>query len=235
MQYREAGLPHFPETWSVVTKASEEWERGQAVEEARRWMRKPPGKRLEWGTLGITSPWKPDWIAVIPMLADPGAEPWLVPSTLLQHIDKLVDGEQATLGKMVSAFRRQRGLSDLPSVTLDGLWGTALLHVKLEMVGRGSVGDMASIHTLASGESDKLLDAEEDELDDQPMDPERLMGWVVDGNFSMIRGRGWGVGLVTLAKYVQVAKLAKKEGGEPLVKVKNRDGRVFRLANIALA
>jgi ribonuclease P/MRP protein subunit POP1 len=63
--HREAGVGCFPEHFGGVCKAGEEWEEKKAEEEERRWKRKPPGKRAEWGKLGTRWPFRPDWESVM--------------------------------------------------------------------------------------------------------------------------------------------------------------------------
>ena len=64
-QYREAGMPCFPEHFGAVCAAGSAWERGKAEEEGGRWARRPPGKRAEWESLGTSSPFLPDWQGVM--------------------------------------------------------------------------------------------------------------------------------------------------------------------------
>lgn len=64
-QYREAGLPCFPEHFSAVCRAGQEWEQMKGNEEKERWARKPPGKRAEWSALGTTNPFIPDWVELM--------------------------------------------------------------------------------------------------------------------------------------------------------------------------
>jgi ribonuclease P/MRP protein subunit POP1 len=63
--YREAGKTCFPEHFGASCGAGLEWEEDKAREEERRWNRRPPGKRAEWGKLGTRWPFKPDWEAII--------------------------------------------------------------------------------------------------------------------------------------------------------------------------
>lgn len=61
VQYREAGAPSFPEHWGAICAAGAEWERTQAQEAQTRWLRKPPGKRPQYSTLGTRYPFRPEW------------------------------------------------------------------------------------------------------------------------------------------------------------------------------
>jgi len=64
-QYREAGLPSFPEQYGAVCCAGTTWEAEEASAAETRWLRKPPGKRPEYSTLGTQWPFKPDWPALV--------------------------------------------------------------------------------------------------------------------------------------------------------------------------
>lgn len=64
-QFREAGLPCFPEFWGDVCKAGRELAEGKGDEERRRWKRKPPGKRAEYGLLGSKWAFKVNWAEVM--------------------------------------------------------------------------------------------------------------------------------------------------------------------------
>jgi hypothetical protein len=63
-------------------------------------------------------------------------------------------------------------------------------------------------------------------------DPKKTIGYTVTGNFSLSRGCGYALATVSLKGYVHAAKLA--QDGDILVKVKNRDGRLCRLARLQL-
>jgi ribonuclease P/MRP protein subunit POP1 len=160
-QYRECGVPSFPEHYSDTCPAGSDWEEQKAKEERERWEKKPPAKR-QYSALGTISPWKPDWQAV---LSDPTGneeevemngrtgeiqQPWLFARPLLDHIAALVKASEpeSTLLKLANTFRSQRGLAILGEKLGDELYSTALVQVKVEMDGRGSPGDMAIIYAL---------------------------------------------------------------------------------------
>lgn len=62
---REAGVPSFPEHYSSVCNAAEAWEHQQSQDDQVRWLRKPPGKRPEFSTLGTRWPFRPVWKEVL--------------------------------------------------------------------------------------------------------------------------------------------------------------------------
>lgn len=64
-QSREAGVPSFPEHYGAVSAQGREWEAAKATEAQRRWDRRPPGKRANWGVLGTRWPFKPEWDEVL--------------------------------------------------------------------------------------------------------------------------------------------------------------------------
>jgi len=161
-QYRECGVPSFPEHYSDTCPAGSEWEGQKAKEERQRWEKKPPAKRPQYSALGTNNPWKPDWQAVlsdrlgdqeeVEMNGRTGEiqQPWLFTRPLVDHVAVLVKGfepEQVLL-KLVNTFRSQRGLAVLGEKLGDELYSTALVQVKVEMDGRGSPGDMAIIYAL---------------------------------------------------------------------------------------
>lgn len=171
-QHREVGVPSFPEHFGNTCRAGKEWEEIKAAEEKARWEKKPPAKRPQYSALGTGSPWVPDWTAV---LGGPDEEatmngsalptrPWLVTGPIrpfIKAICERAEGPQATLLKAVNAFRQQRGSPTLPLADAEGLYSTALLHVRLEVEGRGSPGDMAIIYGLSPDERAQWLVARE--------------------------------------------------------------------------
>jgi len=62
-------------------------------------------------------------------------------------------------------------------------------------------------------------------------DSSHTIGYTNTGNFSLSRGCGYALATVSLKGFVEAAKLGN---GEVLVKVKNRDGRLCRLAKLHL-
>lgn len=284
-QYREAGIPSFPEHYGETCRAGKEWEATKAAEERARWEKKPPAKRPQYAVLGTTNPWSPDWSAIINPQEDEEAalngdhkgvdtrQPWLLTGPLRPFIDSIwgrSEGPSATLLKIVNAFRRQRQYPTLTPNAADDLYASALLHVRLEVEGRGSPGDMAIIYALSIQERQAWLAAKDKDekygrADWDQDDPRRDMqkvsssrspldrtipklmivqlgesapnakhtiGYTSTGNFSLARGRGFALATITLKGYVELRKAAGPEG--VLVKVKNRDGRICRLARIEL-
>lgn len=61
VQHREAGVPSFPEHYGSVCPAGARHEDAKAKEGERRWLRKPPGKRIDFTALSVDYPFKPEW------------------------------------------------------------------------------------------------------------------------------------------------------------------------------
>ncbi|RXK39922.1 hypothetical protein M231_02856 [Tremella mesenterica] len=337
-QYRECGVPHFPEHWGGTCKAGIEWEEERAKEEADWWSRRPPGKRPEWSGLGIECPFKPKWSSIISQNGLPRNSPInlelsygpsgqnvtmevdntpviisnvdlrtdieveeeytnnpplpdqkdplpiiLLSPTLTPHLPRLqgVNGPEV-FQKMMMAYRTQRQMPILTKSVLGSLWDRTMLHVKVEMVGRGNPSDMAIIYSLDSEEREEWVKAysgalplsdhsiseqhstnrsenltsdivratslvppvistseitkqDEDveayngvlvddemtviekevkreermlQLGQEPMDHTKIIGWVLSGNFSLARGKGWGIGMISLKRYVNAVKVS---------------------------
>lgn len=173
--YREAGVHSFPEHYGNTCRAGREWERLKADEERGRWEKKPPAKRPQFSALGTTNPWIPDWEKVLApagndeeesLNGEPLVRPWSLSGPALRYIDALLSGKsepEETLLRVINAFREQRNMSTIPSSSTDGLYSSALVHVRLELECRGSPGDMAIIYSLSPDERERWLDAKEDD------------------------------------------------------------------------
>lgn len=171
-QYREVGVPSFPEHYGGTCRAGKDWEVNKAAEERARWEKKPPAKRPQFAALGTSHPWTPDWVSVLGSLDEEstinGSEtansPWLVTGPIRLHIDAICNrnkAPQATLLKIVNAFREQRGCPALQPTIAESLYSTAVLHVRLEVEARGSPGDMAIIYSISAKEREAWLSAKE--------------------------------------------------------------------------
>lgn len=182
VQYREAGTPSFPEHYGSVCLAGASWEEEQAVNAERRWLRKPPGKRPEYSLLGTKWPFRPDWNVVLSVSvmvfhelngqdapdsgpadsAQAQMQPWLVNPALSSYIaamDKEGLDVVDYLLRAVNAFRRRRSLEALPSRVAAELLSTAVCHVQVNMIGRGSPSDMAILYAVGGDERASWLQA----------------------------------------------------------------------------
>lgn len=141
--YRESGIPAFPQHYGHSCEAGIEWERLVAAEDQRRWLRRPPGKKIDNPT------WAPDWDKVLGLSEEEamnGQRPWLFPSTLGQYSHK---AEAA-----INAFRHQRSMASRTVSERSGL-----VHVQMEVEGRGSPGRMAQIYQLDRETRSKWVEA----------------------------------------------------------------------------
>ncbi|OCF60925.1 ribonuclease P/MRP protein subunit POP1 [Kwoniella mangroviensis CBS 10435] len=265
VQHREAGVSSFPEHYGQTCKAGREWEVKKGDKEKETFDRKPPGKRPDFGLMGTQDPWIPDWNEVMSnqsseesTLNDSGSgaasKPWLLPSPFTSHLTPNLN--PASLLKLLNAFRNQRSLAPLPSEKGRQLFDSALVHVEVNILGRGSPGDMAILCTLTKEERVKWIEAYEkgDQVDSGELSDlhklgevipsqDSVIGYTTTGNFSLSRGQGYALGAITLKSYIDLLKTAGqgdgheyKDGWEQkvLVRVKNRDGRLSRLAELKL-
>ncbi|WVF71156.1 hypothetical protein IAT40_005954 [Kwoniella sp. CBS 6097] len=302
-QHREAGIPSFPEHYGQVCKAGKEWGKMVADREKETWDRKPPGKRPEYPAMGIKSPFVPEWIELIsPTQGTPeetaingpqphsssssstssaSTSPWLVPTSIASHLSHTCS--PAKLQLILNIYRSQRGIPPLATTTISAerLFDTALVNVEINVLGRGSPGDMAHIYslpplssnsdgvlTVVAGERQKWIEAYEasdegfvgsgevSELhklgESIPLSDE-LIGYTSTGNFSLSRGKGHALASVILKGWLTAKAAAtaapvssfpsKDDGaavgtsrweGRCLVRIKNKDGRICRLAEIKL-
>jgi ribonuclease P/MRP protein subunit POP1 len=65
-QLFEADSPDFPFDYPLTVAYAREAELSEEVERER-WQKKPPAKRVEWGSVGTRSPWRADWEVVLDM------------------------------------------------------------------------------------------------------------------------------------------------------------------------
>ncbi|WWD17028.1 hypothetical protein CI109_101465 [Kwoniella shandongensis] len=254
VQYREAGLPSFPEYYGEVCEAGKKWEITKAETERERWSRKPPGKRVQWESLSTRNPFQPDWTEVIKGSKDgkdptpaQTIKPWLLTSPFTQHL-KLTTSADDILA-MMNAFRTQRKMPSLAKEKATELFETALVHVEINLLGRGSPGDMAMIYNLPADLRDEWIAAYErggliqagdisdlQQLGEVLPKEEEIIGYTSTGNISLSRGTGHGLGAITLKGYISLLEAAEKGNeewkGRVLVRVRNRDGRVARFCEI---
>ncbi|WVQ77825.1 hypothetical protein IAR50_007516 [Cryptococcus sp. DSM 104548] len=263
VQHREAGVHSFPEYFSGVCEAGNRWQEMKAAFEKETWDRKPPGKRVEFVKVGTSSPWEPDWDKLLngDTLAEEASlntpsptKPYLLPHPFSTHISPSLDPLQ--LLKQLNTFRRQRSLPPLPLTKAEALFNEAVLHVEVDVVGRGSPGDMAVICGLSGEERQEWIKAYEMEDDgfnlagevsqlqklgqDRPSE-QGLIGYTDSGNISLTHGQGHALGTITLRGYVDLLQAAATPAavqdsqqwhGKTLVCVRNRDGRVGRLGEV---
>ncbi|KAK8864663.1 hypothetical protein IAR55_001913 [Kwoniella newhampshirensis] len=260
VQHREAGLPSFPEYFGAVCEAGKKWEAAKAATEKETWDRKPPGKRVQWESLRTRNPFVPNWDEVMSRTSPSPEEntvngpvpkrlvmPWLLASPFTHHL-KSGHSSQDLLA-MMNAFRTQRGMPVLAKDKASELFKTALIHVEINVLGRGSPGDMAMIYTLSALQREEWIGAYErgslvqagdisdlQQLGESIPAEEEIIGYTTTGNISLSRGTGHGLGAITLKGYLDLLGATERGSGEwkgrLLVRVRNRDGRVARLCEI---
>jgi ribonuclease P/MRP protein subunit POP1 len=82
--------------------------------------------------------------------------PWLLAQFFTSYIPTLTP---CRLLNLLNAFRKERKLQAIPLAEQSGLWESALVHVRVEMLGRGSPGDMAVVYRLDPQERLEWLEA----------------------------------------------------------------------------
>lgn len=184
--HREAGIPSFPEHYGSVCAAGKQSEDTAARDTERRWLRKPPGKRIDFSALDVDQPFKPDWESLFRVRSDssssPGRmtdfvknssdesaaeameQPWLLDASLIPIVKRLALSKdpKASLMSAVNTFRQRRGLDPLPKEQAASLFNSCLCHVTVDVLGRGSPADMAMLYSVSAEERCKWLQALED-------------------------------------------------------------------------
>ncbi|WVR06792.1 hypothetical protein IAU60_003828 [Kwoniella sp. DSM 27419] len=259
VQHREAGLPCFPEHFGQTCHAGSEWETARAARDKETWDRKPPGKRPEFAALATRNPFKPDWSAIFDHCKSTGEEamlngdvlpkPWLLPSLFAQHITAGLD--PVGLHRMINAYRSQRRMPSVNVPSVRALFNTALVQVEITVHGRGSPGNMAVIYALPADHRHMWIEAFErgepvgagddsklHRLGEEVPSETAVIGHVDTGNFSLSRGAGHALATVSLEGWLGALAASTTIGGNAswqgraLVRVRNRDGRVCRLAEL---
>lgn len=151
----------FPKAFPVTKAGRGEWR--EAVEQLKfRWGRRPPSKRFGYGVAGKREPWEIEWRDLVPSTdgaaAGQAAEPLIVPEWACQGCGiasgKPILCDQARFAMVVQKIRLVLGLPRFEAETLERLWRSALLPVRIIPMGRGSPKDYAEIHLLSQKERD---------------------------------------------------------------------------------
>lgn len=90
-----------------------------------------------------------------------GARPWLVTSPLTEYIEAMSVSADVP-GKLlaiINAFRAKRAMFILSTSSASDLYSSALVHVRVNMLGRGSLEDMAVLYALSRDERGAWLQA----------------------------------------------------------------------------
>ena len=164
-QMLEAGVPRFPYDFPT-TKPYHEHAEAWEVSERHQWEKTPPAKRVNYERLGIGNPWKAEWGNVLGWCT-PGVaghvptqrdtvRPWLLSKCLASFV---LDGVLGASNPRVWLHdklntsrlgRENNGL--LREVSAEDVWRGALVQVRVELHGRGTLGDIAGVYLLQDDE-----------------------------------------------------------------------------------
>lgn len=171
-QRLESSCPHYPEDYVGVPAYLDSITKQAAVEQAK-WERTPKGKRINFESMGTTHPWMSDWSGLVggsPIHnlqnliptdhTNPQPDtipPWIFPSSeiaqLIGHIAKTPSGSGAqTFGEQINLARARREMPALDETTTRRLFDSALVHVRVDMLGRGNPRDRAILYQVVDSE-----------------------------------------------------------------------------------
>ncbi|KAF8272238.1 ribonucleases P/MRP protein subunit POP1-domain-containing protein [Lactarius quietus] len=166
--------------------------------------------------------------------------------TIVDHVSRLLSPTSGLLCE-VNALRRKCELPPLDaSVDADALLQGALMHVRVLLCGRGALDDMAFIYALEDQEATREVPMDATEVSSGHCsrgNPTKIffatydsavIGFVTSGNFSLSRGKGYAIGAISLAKFLEIREQAHRLRRENdwMVKVRNRDGTICRAARV---
>ncbi|KAG8684812.1 hypothetical protein FRC08_013472, partial [Ceratobasidium sp. 394] len=250
-QRLEANCPYFPEDYVGVPAFFDCTTRRTCAEQAR-WERTPKGKRVNYESLGIKHPWTSDWNGLTG--APSGTTEDLIPtdrSTNESHDRKswlLLFPEAAELVKdmvsgpdddYVKAFgdwinlqRTRRDMVPLERNLIKSLLDSALVHIRVDMLGRGNPKDRAIIYGFPTNEAASRWRAsfesrsngdEKSELASAELDNESIVGYITSGGYSLQAGHGHGIGAISLKYIVKMQRGSTNNSGVPSQIVRIRD------------
>ncbi|KIP10247.1 hypothetical protein PHLGIDRAFT_267125 [Phlebiopsis gigantea 11061_1 CR5-6] len=183
-----------------------------------------------------------------------GTSPWMLrgPSTgaILESLIGKPNPASLLFTKL-EELRGKRGLKSLYTETRpDDLWKSALVDVRLRLVGRGRPDDLAVIYGMDDEETTKWHRAEqmrkkpvldegtegETELSVLAPSPGSIIGYVTTGNFSLSTGEGLAIGAIPVSRYIELQAQARRLGPglSPLIKVRDRHEAICRAARVEL-
>ncbi|KAI5991699.1 ribonucleases P/MRP protein subunit POP1-domain-containing protein [Pisolithus orientalis] len=268
-QYFEAGIAAFPVDYPT-TRACEVASEERAIQERERWERTPPAKRTNWEKLGtresmplppevgtaegLVNTQREDLSAaeeVRPVLAKTSVRPWLLRGPKVPSILSDVSLDPPEFLERINKLRERHHMVPLDrDVDAAQLWQTALVMVRIKMVGRGVPSDLAGIYKMDDIEARKWLaairqstsvgtdDAEtqtEDGLGDIRPAQEDIIGYVTTGDASLSRGEGFALGAISVVQYLTLRRQAQRLAQPAvIVKFRNRDSTVSRAAYLEL-
>ncbi|KAJ9106265.1 hypothetical protein QFC21_001410 [Naganishia friedmannii] len=203
-QHLEAGRPSFPDDYPHTAAGKAYWA-SRAAKDELRWLRKPASKRLNLIRLQGNDAWKPNWkqlfaaqerglyndeeMAVngnIPRQSDTWLiSAWITKADELTRIAEATSPER-TLVHILNEYREALQLSPIRLANASSLYRHCLVRGVLTCEEGGSPKDMAYIfhHQDNDGNSNYM---------------DGWIGYVLGGTQSMARGKGHGIGMVTLS------------------------------------
>ncbi|KAG8735621.1 hypothetical protein FRC10_010354, partial [Ceratobasidium sp. 414] len=228
-QRLEVNCPHFPEDYVGVPAFFDCTTRRTSAEQAR-WERTPKGKRVNYESLGTKHPWASDWNGLAGVPSTTAEEliptdrtvsesydrkPWLLPfpgaAELLKDVVGSIDGNSAEVfGDWVNSQRTRRDMAPLSRDSIESLFDSALVHIRIDMLGRGNPKDRAILYGFPTSEAASRWKAsfesrcngdEKCELASARSDDEPIVGYITSGGYSLQVGHGHGIGAISL-KYI---------------------------------
>lgn len=251
-QHLEAGKPSFPEDYPH-TQAGKAYWNTRAAQDQLRWLRKPASKRLNFTRLHGSDPWKPNWSQLLAAQEKrlytveeeemngsipKQFETWLL-SAWLAHPGEISSIASSTVPELalqqaVNRYREALSLNSLHAANASALYRSCIVRGLLSFDEGGSPKDMAFIFQFDEHLEDhvsRLYASCYTELT-RLVSQDSMQGWigyVVSGTQSLARGKGHGIGMVTLSGLL--AKACRTPDGEVLrVLVGNRQGGPQRTA-----
>ncbi|KAG9057294.1 hypothetical protein FS842_007652 [Serendipita sp. 407] len=238
-QALESGMPHFPDDFSG-TLFGDESQQGRGMAAKAKWDRTPPAKRPSYTSLGTISPFSPDWAGICGVTADPTPDegfagtqraneapvnPWLFYGQNTKSIVvELIAAEDPSV-TLLDSLNSARGIRELPKLELaasDVLKG-ALILVRVEMIDRGVPTDMSIIYGLETTDGAS-----------NPS-PNEIVGYITSGGMSLSRGKGFGIGTISLAKLLTFIKRQEYRTHRGLtLLIRESHGEIFRKALIEI-
>ncbi|KAF8610299.1 POP1-domain-containing protein [Ceratobasidium sp. AG-I] len=262
-QRLESSCPHFPEDY-VGTPVYVDSVTKQAATEQAKWERTPKGKRINYESMGTTHPWMSDWNGLVGGSPSHGdliptdhinpqpdvMPPWIFPSTeivqFIVQVAKAPTGNGAqTFSEQINSTRARRELPALDEITTRRLFDSALVHVRVDMLGRGNPKDRAilcrvvnSDHPSGQKNATQIQGGqnENDELIPTHAESLAVIGHITSGSFSLQLGCGHGTGAIRLKDMVEMTRKSTTETKVSIeaVKVRDLENGIWRPASLAL-
>ncbi|KAG9093729.1 hypothetical protein FRC07_011422, partial [Ceratobasidium sp. 392] len=232
-QRLEVSCPHFPEDY-VGAPAYFECTTRQSSAEQAKWERTPKGKRVNYESLGTDHPWVSDWNGLVGGPSVLGEfiptdrtidesnnrKAWLLPSpeaaNLIRHVPSALDNDPVkSFEDWVNLCRTRRGLAPLDHDLVQCLFDSALVHVRVDMLGRGNPKDRAILYGFPTGEIASQWKAafergssneEKSELVSTELTNESTVGHITSGGFSLQLGHGHGLAAMSLKHIIKMGK-----------------------------